>query len=175
MSHVSEHDPEKKWESYCREYSRVNLLISWNSIGVSDLLSNRSVAVYFESCWRFCQGQLLNLRSWLNHLDPVNQFCLLTCWEVTVSHQKMLPQQHLVETFIDHLFLPEVRPPGFQGMSVSNAIEVLAELSFIEVHQMHDLLVFIQTGLHFSRVLLAIIELEKHSCVGFHDSLQLFL
>ncbi len=45
MSNVAKHDPKEERESHCGKIGRVYLLVSWNSIGINDLLKDLSEGV----------------------------------------------------------------------------------------------------------------------------------
>ena len=80
----------------------------------------------------------------------------------------MVTKQHLVETFIDDLLLPEVGPPGFQTVPTGDALQILSHLGLIQLHQVVYLLVLAFAGLHGCDVLLSLIEEKQSTREGLH-------
>lgn len=50
MSHITKHYSKEEGKSDSRKYTWINLLISGNTIGICNLLSNSSVRVCIKSC-----------------------------------------------------------------------------------------------------------------------------
>jgi len=53
MANIAKHDTEKEGECDSCEYSRIDLLVARYTIGVSNFLSDHSVAICIERCWWF--------------------------------------------------------------------------------------------------------------------------
>ena len=175
MADVPKHHSEEKGESHCREDGRVDLLVARNTIGVSDLLGDQGIAVGVEGCWRLRQAELLNFWGGSDHLYPLDEVELLADGEVDVSYYEVLPQKHLVETVIDEFLLPEVSPPGLEGVPVGDRVKILSELPLVQLEKVVDFVVFAHARLHARGILLAFVELDQQSGKGLQDPRHLLL
>jgi hypothetical protein len=59
MTHISKHDTEKEWEGYTCENTRINFLVSWDTIGINDLLEDSSEFIDSEQT-RWSDSMLMN-------------------------------------------------------------------------------------------------------------------
>ena len=51
MHDISEHDSEEEWEGNACEYSRVHLLVTWDTISVNNLLEDTRKLIGLEKSW----------------------------------------------------------------------------------------------------------------------------
>jgi hypothetical protein len=64
MHNVAKHYPKHKWECNARKETWIGLFISWNAIGLNDLLSTISEVVDLEQSWVFFSIMFNQLSSW---------------------------------------------------------------------------------------------------------------
>ena len=56
MTNITKHDSEQEGEDGNGKESRVDLLVSWNTVSVNDLLEGSSEVISFEVSWWFFEG-----------------------------------------------------------------------------------------------------------------------
>lgn len=56
MPDIAEHDTKQEWENGDGVKSRVDFLVSWDTISVNDLLEGRCEGVGFDVGWVFSFG-----------------------------------------------------------------------------------------------------------------------
>lgn len=69
MTHITEHYSEKEGESDSSKDGRIHFLVSWDSISISNFLSDDGIAVGIESSGGFSDWNLLELRCRLYDAD----------------------------------------------------------------------------------------------------------
>jgi hypothetical protein len=96
MSHVTKHNSEEERKSDCCKDGRIHLLITRDSVSVSDLLCNDSVAIGIKGCRWFGDRELLELRRRFNVTYSCLEISFFHLRKINVSYEKVLLQEHFV-------------------------------------------------------------------------------
>jgi len=161
MSHVPKHYSEKERKSDSCENGWVHFLVTRDSVGVSNFLSDNSVAIGIKGCGRFGDRQFLKLGSWQNSADSSLEPCLFRLRKVDISYKEVFFQEHLVESVVDEVFFPQEKSPSLDRVTIADGVQVFVHLLLVQFNQIHGLFELFAALPHFLCSLLSLLELEE--------------
>jgi hypothetical protein len=131
MCNVSKHYSEKKGEGHGSKDSRIDLLITWCSVRVCNLLGHNCVRVCSEGSRRLCQTQRLNRWGRGQHINFSCEFLHIFNRDIDFTDDKMLPEFHLIQILIDQAFFPDIGSPIVNILDTFNFIQKVDKLFFV--------------------------------------------
>ena len=144
---IPEHHSKEKGECHAGEDARVHLFIAGDPVGVSDLLSNRSIRVGREHGRRSAERDGLQSGTRLHVRQPDGQLIHLILGNVDICEHELASVFQLVQGLVDVLLLDEEILPFFYAFQFAYFLEKSQQLFLFHLYEILELFELYRQGI----------------------------